>query len=85
MPSPALTRDRPYSEMAAHMAMSSWWMARAAWPMAPESLVASSTVWRRTLCFCTSVRFLNSVPNISAALALRVYSVDEMPRAASLA
>ena len=34
MPSPAFTRDRPYSEMAVHMAMSSWWMARAACPMA---------------------------------------------------
>ena len=56
---------------------------REAWPMAPESSWASTTIWSKACCFWISVRSLNSLPNISMAWAFRVVSVAETPRAAS--
>ena len=56
---------------------------RAAWPIAPDSSCASTTICSSACCFWISVKSLKAWPNISMAWALRVASVAETPRAAS--
>ena len=53
---------------------------RDACPIAPDTLLASSYILKSTSCCCKPDNFEYSLPNNSVALALRVVSVDKIPK-----
>ena len=77
---PTITRKSCHTCFKFPMTFSKPSDSRAACPIAPDTLLASSNMAIKVSCFWMPSSSLNFLPNIAVAFALRVCSVDRIPR-----